>query len=128
MPSLRLLAVACALAVLPGCAIPIPNGCPQTIEAARTADLGDRTFVGGGYVIRFVPSPHGASRGYDVNITTPISPSGFIDTAFLRVSTEIPGIQNGDPVLLIGPRERGPIILPGECPPLTVIGEDELDS
>jgi hypothetical protein len=118
----------CALALvigLGGCTL--PTGCPQTIEAARTADLGDDMFVGGGVVIRFVPSPDPEYRGYDVNITRPISPANFLNTAFLRVVTELPGIEAGDPVLLIGPRERGALVLPGACPPLTVVGEDELE-
>jgi hypothetical protein len=50
-----------------------------------------------------------------------------LNTAFLRVVTELPGIEAGDPVLLIGPRERGALVLPGACPPLTVVGEDELE-
>ena len=121
------LSVLAIAGVLAACSLPTPTGCPQTIEAARALDPADRAFVGGGYVIRFVPSPDPEFRGYDVNITTPISPSGPLNTAFLRVANEIPGIQDGDPVLLIGPRARGVVVLPGACPALTVVSEDELD-
>ena len=122
---IRTLCVLSLVALLGGCAL--PTGCPQTIEEARAVDLGDDMFVGGGYVIRFVPSPDPEYRGYDVNITAPIAPAGLWGTAFLRVVTEIPGVQAGDPVLLIGPRERGMLVLAGECPPLIVVDEAELD-
>jgi hypothetical protein len=84
-------------------------------------------FIGGGYLIRFVPSPDPEFRGYDVNITTPISPDGFLDTAFLRVTREVADVRDGDPVLLIGRRESGVVVHPGVCPPLAVVDEAELD-
>ena len=104
-----------------------PTGCPRTIDEARQV-VDRETFVGGGWLIRYVPSPDRPDfRGYDVNITTPVSPAGFLDTAFLRVPDEIPGVNDGDPVLLVGRREGRVLVHPGPCPPLTVIDAEELD-
>jgi hypothetical protein len=94
--------------------------CPQTLAEAEELTFDDE-LVAGGYAIRYVPSPNDAAfRGYDVNVTVPISEGAQLNTYFLSVEAPIPGIVDGMPVLLIGDRtDRNFVLVPGACPALT---------
>lgn len=106
----------------------LASRCPRTVDEAAETDWGD-AIVGGGYAIRFVPSPQLGSRGYDVNLTRPVSDRAMLDTYFLRVEDEIPGIAAGDPVVLIGARtDRAHTVVGGVCPALTVTTEEDVSS
>jgi hypothetical protein len=108
------------------CEVTDLGGCPATVDEAAEMDFDD-AIVGGGYAIRFVPSPQLRFRGYDVNLTRPVSDRAMLDTYFLRVEDEIPGIAAGDPVLFIGARtDRAHTLVAGACPPLTVTTEEDV--
>ena len=121
--------VAAGLAVvlsLAATACDLGTGCPMTVDEATEMSFGD-AIAGGGYVIRFIPSPDPSFRGYDVNVTRPVSERALMDTYFLRTSTELAGISDGDPVLLIGARtDRAHVVVAGMCPPLTVTSEEDV--
>lgn len=103
----------------------IDGGCPTTVDEAAELDWGD-AIVGGGAVIRFIPAPQPEFRGYDINLTRPISERARLNTYFLTVSDEIPGIAAGDAVLFIGTRtDRASRLVPGVCPPLTVTTDED---
>jgi hypothetical protein len=103
--------------------------CPRTVEEAMAVEWDDQ-IVGGGYAIRFVPSPDDpAFRGYDINLTRPVSDRADLDTYFLPIAAPIPGIQDGMPVLFIGERVDpfGPTSLrAGACPALTPTTEADV--
>jgi len=88
----------------------------------------DDEIVAGGYAIRYIPSPDDAAfRGYDVNVTVPISERAQGNTYFLGVDAPIPGIVDGMPVLLMGERtDRNFRLVPGACPGLTPVTEEEV--
>jgi hypothetical protein len=118
-------AISAAVAI-GGCQI--GRRCPQTIAEAQAITWDDE-IVAGGYAIRFIPSPDDpAYRGYDVNITLPISERAQPNTLLLRVDAPIPGIANGMPVLLLAERPpgAGTTMEPGLCPALTQVAEEEL--
>ena len=94
--------------------------CPRTVAEAEALTYDDE-LVAGGYAIRYIPSPDDAAfRGYDVNVTVPISEGSQLNTYFVKVDAPIPGIVNGMPVLLIGERtDRNFVLDPGACPALT---------
>lgn len=94
--------------------------CPTTASEAATLEYDDEV-VAGGYVIRYIPSEDDPQyRGYDVNVTRPVSERAQLDTYLLRVEAPLPGIANGQPVLLMGERtDRGFVLVPGACPALT---------
>ena len=131
MPRLGRHAAALGMALvawLPACdlAADVTSRCPLTVDEAAETDWGD-AVVGGGYAIRFVPSPQLRFRGYDVNLTRPVSDRAMLDTYFLRVEDEIPGIAAGDPVLLVGARtDRAHTLVAGACPALTVTTEEDV--
>ena len=119
------LGVAVALLAMSTACTPA-SACPRTVDEARQVTW-DEEIVGGGHVIRFVPSPRGSSRGYDVNVTRPVSGRAQMDTYFLRTSEELDGIEDGMPVLLIGARtDRRPVVVAGACPPLTPTTEEDV--
>ena len=100
--------------------------CPRTVDEARQVTW-DEEIVGGGFVIRFVPSPRATSRGYDVNLTRPVSGRAQMDTYLLRTTVELDGIEAGMPVLLIGARtDRRPVVVVGACPALTPTTEEDV--
>lgn len=102
------------------------TGCPKTVDEATKMSFGE-AIVGGGYAIRFIPSADPSFRGYDVNVTRPVSERATMDTYFLRASTELPGISDGDPVLLVGARtDRAHVVVAGTCPPLTLTSEEDV--
>ena len=116
------------LAWLSGCelAADVASRCPLTVDEAAETEWGD-AIVGGGYAIRFVPSPQLRFRGYDVNLTRPVSDRAMLDTYFLRAEGEIPGIAAGDPVVLIGARtDRAHTVVAGACPALTVTTDEDV--
>jgi hypothetical protein len=115
-----------SLVVIASSACTPASACPRTVDEARQVTW-DEEIVGGGHVIRFVPSPLGSSRGYDVNLTRPVSGSAQMDTYFLRTPVELDGIEAGMPVLLIGARtDRRPVVVAGACPALTPTTEEDV--
>jgi hypothetical protein len=110
-----------------GCDLVELPGCPQTLAEAEALTHDDE-LVAGGYAIRYVPSPDDAAfRGYDVNVTVPISDDAQLNTYFLSVDAPIPGILDGMPVLLLGERtDRHFVLVPGACPALTPVTEEEV--
>jgi hypothetical protein len=122
---LGLVAVICG-----GCALLDPEPrCPQTVAEAEALTYDDEV-VAGGYVIRFIPSPDDPTyRGYDVNVTRPISERSRFNTYLLNVEARVPGITDGMPVLLIGERtDANARLVPGLCPGLTPVSEEEVRS
>jgi hypothetical protein len=103
------------------------SACPRTVDEARQITWDDGV-VGGGYVIRYVPAANGLDRGYDINVSRPVSERARMDTFYLRTPMEIPGIEAGMPVLLIGARtDRNHIVVQGaECPALTPTTEEDV--
>ena len=116
--SVAFIVVACAM-------VPSPPVCPATFDEARLGDfdtVDEDTFVATGTVARFVNSPDPDSRGYDIAIARHDGP-GFVDGVVLvRVAERIAGIENGQPVLVLGERtDRRNLILRGACPALQPI-------
>jgi hypothetical protein len=103
------------------------SACPRTVDEARQVGWDDE-IVGGGYVTRFVPAANGPDSGYDINVTRPFSERARMDTFYLRTPIEIPGIEAGMPVLLIGARtDRNMVVVQGpECPALTPATEEDV--
>ena len=123
------LALALGLAAMStGCDLLDPGPhCPRTIAEAQALEYDDEV-VAGGYAIRFIPSPDDpAFRGYDVNLTVPISERARSDTYLLRVDAPISGIIEGMPVLLMAERQGpGSALVPGLCPTLTPVTKEEV--
>lgn len=122
------LLTACAVAPNPSPSDMTPAGvpCPSSVEEAQAGNFDESMFLGAGHVIRFVPSPDREYRGYDINITRPLTPGApFMDVGFLRIDDPLPGIAPGDPVLLVAERtERNHrLFTPGPCVPLVGIPE-----
>ncbi len=107
-------------------ATPASAPCPSSFEEAQAGNFDASTFVGAGYVIRFVPSPDREYRGYDINITHTLTPGApFMDIGFLRIDDQVPGITPGDAVLLVAERteRNNRLFTPGPCVPLVGIPE-----
>jgi len=105
---------------------PVAAPCPGSFEDAQATNFDAGTFVGAGRVIRFVPSPDREYRGYDINITRPLTPGApFMDVGFLRIDDPVPGIAPGDAVLLVAERaeRNNRLFTPGSCVPLVGIPE-----
>lgn len=105
---------------------PAGVSCPRNFDEAQAGDFDDSMFVGAGHVIRFVSSGDDDYRGYDINITRPLtSGAPFMDTGFLRIDNPVPGIAPGDPVLLVAERteKNHRLFTPGPCVPLVGIPE-----
>jgi hypothetical protein len=118
--------VSLAAAVVTSSACTTASPCLQTVDDALQGSWGDR-LVGGGYVIRFVPGDRSANRGYDINVTRPVSEGAQMNTYFLRTATEISGISDGMPVLLVGDRtDRHFVLVAGACPALTPTTDDDV--
>jgi hypothetical protein len=110
---------------------PAAAPCPSTFEEAQAGNFDESMFVGAGHVVRFVPSPDREYRGYDINITRPLTPGApFMDVGFLRIDDPVPGIAPGDTVLLVAKRtERNHrLFTPGPCVPLVGIPQSFVDS
>lgn len=103
-------------------------GCPNSVEVGRAVTLGDDTFLAAGYVIRYVPSPDQAFRGYDLDITRTFTGRAFRDVAFLRIEDEIAGMSQGQPVLVVAKRtEKARVFSPGPCPPLVPVPPEDVE-
>jgi hypothetical protein len=125
MPKLGIMAVALLVMTASGCTP--ASSCPRTVEEAKLVDWDDE-IVAGGYVIRYIPAPNGPERGYDINVSRPVSERASMDTYFLRTPIELAGIEDGMPVLLIGARtDRDKIVVQGaECPVLTPTTDEDV--
>ena len=125
-----------AAVLLAGCAAvsPLPQttdeaACPSSVEEASDMAFADDIFVGAGHVIRFVPSPDEAFRGYDLDISQMFTGSALRDVAFLRINEEIPGMSQGDAVLLVARRTDEPrVFTPGPCLPLVPVPASAVES
>ncbi len=103
--------------------------CPSSVEEASNMAFADDIFVGAGHVIRFVPSPDEAFRGYDLDISHIFTGSALRDVAFLRIHDEIRGMSQGDPILLVARRtERPRVFTPGPCVPLVPVPAGAVES
>ncbi|HET8776712.1 MAG TPA: hypothetical protein VFN76_03525 [Candidatus Limnocylindria bacterium] len=132
----RLVVSAGAAVFVAACAGPVevprrtdePVVCPSSVEDATAMTFPDDTFVGAGYVIRFVPSPDEAFRGYDLNITRTFTGRPFMDVRFLRIHDEIPGLSQGEPVLVVARRTENPrVFTPDACAPLIRVSADNVE-
>ncbi len=126
MNAARMAAVAALLAApVAGCD-PVAQ-CPTSVDEATAVEYDDEV-VGGGYVIRYIPSIEDARfRGYEINLTRPASERAQLDTYLLRVDAPIPGIVDGQPVLLLGERtDRTFALVPGACPALVGTTEEDV--
>jgi hypothetical protein len=123
----KLVALAGTAALVGVSACTPASACPRTVDDAMQVAF-DEDVVAGGYVIRYVPAPNGLDRGYDINVTRPVSERARMETYVLRTPIEIPGIEAGMPVLLIGARtDRHLVVVPGpECPALTPTTEQDV--
>jgi hypothetical protein len=120
-----------AMAASSSCAL--ISDCPATLAEAGAADfsaVGDDTFVGTGFVIRYVPSPEAtASRGYDLNIIDVFQgerpPAGGF---FLRVAEPIDAIEQGAAVLVVAePTSNEVLFVPGPCTPMVEVQAGQIE-
>jgi hypothetical protein len=114
------------LGMISSCAL--TPSCPVTGEQAASGDfevIGDDTFVGTGYAIRFVPAPDADARGYDLNVARWIHGRPKEPGIFL-LSEEIRGIGRGQPVLIIVEPTDKVAYVRGVCEPLQPISEDDV--
>lgn len=119
------LGVAVMTLTLPGCG---SLGCPGSVDQARNTEfsLGDNTVVAVGRVARFVPSPVGEARGYDLDVLETYVGTAH-GTMFLRTEAELPAIEQGAAVLIVARRVGpGPVLRGDRCPPLVTIPAGEL--
>ena len=123
------LLVACALALLLGCSF--DEVCPTDVEDLRDPALGKRLgpglVAGTAIVQRYVDSPDSAYRGYDINITSRTAGLAEADQImFVAAESEIPNIQPGDEVLVVGRRgPRAAEVRPAGCPALVPVSANE---
>lgn len=122
------LLTACAVGpdLSPSNKTPAGVSCPSSFEEAQAGNFDESMFVGAGHVIRFVPSRDREYRGYDINITRPLTPGApFMDVGFLRIQDPVPGIAPGDTVLLVAERteRNNRLFTPSPCVPLVGIHE-----
>lgn len=103
----------------------LASTCPTTVDEAVASTHREGTFVGTGYVVRFVPSPRTEFRGYDINAVRWIGGRAAGGLLFLR-SDEIAGIGDGQPVLIIAREGEESSYAPGACPALQPISEDDV--
>lgn len=95
--------------------------CPQTMNEAEMGNFSEEAFVGAGPVIRFVASDKAERRGYDINITRAFTDHP-LGTVFLRVQSEVPGVRDGQTVLLVAETIGDfPALVRGDCPPMVEI-------
>lgn len=109
---------------------PFPlEACPSSVEEAAAIDQGREMFLATGHVIRFIPAPQDPEfRGYDVNLQARDG-EPYYNTVLLRTADRIPGIIDGQPVLLVGVRtDRTTAISAGECPALVPIPEEDIEA
>lgn len=124
----RLAILILATGFLPACGL--TRICPTTVAQATSGDFAavrSDTFVAVGRVIRYVPSPTGAARGYDLGVAHIFQGAPPDGTLFLSVAEPYPAISDRDPVLIIGDTGDRSVIAPGECPALQPIDESELE-
>jgi len=122
--------VAVALtATAPGCTV--AAACPETFEQAESGEFEGRaesTLVGTGLVIRYVPAPDLASRGYDIAVERLLWGDRPETPTFLLVPDEIADVRPGAPVLIVAePTDRDWVITQGTCVALRPIEESDVD-
>jgi len=124
---MRVILAAAGAGMLGGCSLVAT--CPTTVSGALGGAPGIEvsSFVAVGRVARFVDSPDAGARGYDLDVWRGLVGSPSPEGTFLLLEEEVPGISQGDPVLILA--ERGPndrTFRPGLCQPLIKISEEEL--
>lgn len=118
-----------AVAILASSCAIVPS-CPTSVDHATSGEfqtIGDTTYVAVGRVARYVGSANLESRGYDLDIRRTLSGTTSSEGTFLRIADALPGVTQGQAVLIIGepgPNER--VILPGACAALQPISDAEL--
>lgn len=117
--------------VIAGCGLdlePPLGSCPSTVAEAAAIDHGRELYLASGYVIRFIPADQREYRGYDVNLRARDG-EPYFNTVLLRTLDRIPGITDGQPVLLVGERaHRTSAISAGPCPALVPIPESDVEA
>ena len=104
--------------------------CPETVDQAVSGSfpsITERSFVAVGRIARFVDTADSGSRGYDLDVRRKLSGAPSADGTFLRISDQLPGMTQGQAVLIVaepGSNER--VVAPGACMPLRAISEAEL--
>ena len=135
LPTLLRPVVAVAICILAsGCGplvdVPVPSfprDCPGSAEEALGRTDDDGIFIGTGWLIRFIPSPDPASRGYEVNLAT-LNGRPHSATILVLAEERAPDRQHGVPVLVYGARtDRAAVVAPGVCDPLHEIREADVD-
>lgn len=116
-----------------GCASEIPGvpsfpeDCPGSAEEALARTEDADIFIGTGWLIRFVPSPDPATRGYEVSLRTR-NGVPYFDTILVLAEEPAPDRPNGIPVLVYGARtERARVVAQGPCDPLHEINQADVD-
>ena len=100
--------------------------CPETVDGSFPS-ITERSFVAVGRIARFVDTADSGSRGYDLDVRRKLSGAPSADGTFLRISDQLPGMTQGQAVLIVaepGSNER--VVAPGACMPLRAISEAEL--
>jgi hypothetical protein len=108
--------------------LPTPDdGCPRSVAEAAATEHGRDVIVATGHVVRFVPSPQAQFRGYDVNLQSR-NGEPYFNTVLVRVRDRLPGIVDGQPVLVVAERtDRASALVAGDCPVLVPIPESDVD-
>lgn len=104
--------------------------CPETVDQAVSGDfasVSERSFVAVGRIARFVDAADPEKRGYDLDVRRRLSGSVSADGTFLQVRDELPGVTQGQAVLVVAePGSNAQVIVPGACTPLRAIPDAEL--
>jgi hypothetical protein len=115
--------------MIAGCGLDVepPFGpCPSTVTEAGAVEHGRELYLATGHVIRFIPADDPEFRGYDVNLQARDG-EPYHNTVLVRTQDRIPGITDGQPVLLVGERTDGTsAIREGDCPALVPIPEADV--
>ena len=110
--------------------VPVPSfppDCPGSAEEALRRTEDDGIFIGTGWLIRYIPSPDPATRGYEVNLVTR-NGVPFFATILVLAEERALDRPDGIPVLVYGARtDRARIVAPGPCDPLVEIREADVD-
>jgi hypothetical protein len=101
--------------------------CPGSAREALARTDDDEIFIGTGWLIRFVPSPDPATRGYEVNLRTR-NGEPYFESILVLAEERAPDRPDGIPVLVYGARtDRARVVAPGPCDPLHEIREADVD-
>jgi hypothetical protein len=103
--------------------------CPETVDQAVSGEFASVTerYVAVGRIARFVDPADPENRGYDLDVRRRLSGSVSADGTFLEVMDQLPGLTQGQAVLIVAePGSNARVIVPGACTPLRAISDAEL--